>query len=250
MPYRRLPNTNRARLRALSDVVKTGRKYDDLYALAFPYTLLEQASMLLPQYETKVKEFEQSKNTQLANSRKCSAESKMARMYISHFIQVLNMCVSRGEIKAECKKLYGLDPDDNTVPDIATDDHLAEWGNKIIEGERLRKQQGGSPIYNPPITKVSVYFDQFMDKYNVHRLLQNNTNRSSKSITEMNDQVDSLLLQIWNEIEEHFSPLPLKERLQRCCEYGIVYYYRAGERPEMGKVTAEEDFDEYVSYKK
>lgn len=239
MPYRRLPNTNRARLRALSEVVTVGRRYDDAYDLAFPYTMLEQASLLLPSYRRKVSEYEQSRSRQSENSRGCSTESKMARMYVSHFIQVLNMCVQRGEIKPETKALYGLEPDNYTVPDIASDENLSIWGKKIIEGENQRKMQGGIPIYNPPITKVCVYFDQFMDKYSNQRILQENTSRTSKSINEMNNEVDNLLLNIWNEIEKSFSNLEEEERLKRCCEYGIVYYYRKGERPEMGKVQTE-----------
>lgn len=238
MPYRRLPNTNRARLRALSDVVSVGRKYDDAYALAFPYQLLEQASLLLPSYNRKVTEYEQSRSRQSENSRGCSEEARMARMYVSHFIQVLNMCVQRGEIKAETKTLYGLDPENFSVPDIASDENLSIWGKKMIEGEKQRKLQGGVPIYNPPITKVCVYFDQFMDKYSNHRVLQENTSRTSKGIAEMNSIVDDLLLEIWNEIEKHFADLPEEEKLRHCCEYGIVYYYRKGERPEMGKVNA------------
>lgn len=241
MPYRRLPNTNRARLRALTEVVNVGRKYDDLYDLAFPYSMLEQASMLLPKYRRKVSEYEQSRSRQSENSQGCSTEAKMARMYVSHFIQVLNMCVQRGEIKAETKALYGLDPDNYTVPDIASDENLSIWGKKIIEGENQRKLQGGVPIYNPPITKVNVYYDQFMDKYSNQRILQENTSRTSKSINEMNDEVNALLLEIWNEIEKNFSTLPEKEKLKRCCEYGIVYYYRKGESPEMGKVEIKAD---------
>lgn len=239
MPYRRLPNTNRARLRALTDVVNVGRKYDEEYSLAFPYTLLEQASMLLPNYSRKVTEYEQSRSQQSENSRGCSEEARMTRMYVSHFIQVLNMCVQRGEIKPEMKSLYGLEPDNYTVPDIASDENLATWGKKIIEGENQRKLRGGIPIYNPPITKVSVFYDQFMDKYSNHRVLQDNTSRTSKSIIEMNDQVDKLLLEIWNEVEKKFADLPEDERLKNCCEYGIIYYYRKGEKPGMGKVQAQ-----------
>lgn len=241
MPYRRLPNTNRARLRALTELVNVGRKYDDAYDLAFPYSLLEQASMVLPKYRRKVSEYEQSRTRQSENSRGCSNESKMARMYVSHFIQVLNMCVQRGEIKPETKELYGLEPENYTVPDIASDENLSIWGKKIIEGENQRKLQGGVPIYNPPITKVSVYYDLFMDKYSNQRVLQENTSRTSKGIVEMNDEVDKLLLEIWNEIEKNFSNLPEDERLKRCCEYGIIYYYRKGERPEMGKVEVKTD---------
>lgn len=241
MPYRKLPNTNRARLKALRAAVRVGRKYDESYQLAFPYTLLDQAGMLLPQYERKVAEYEQSRSLQSQNSRDCVNESRMARMYVSHFVQVLNMCVQRGEIKPEMKELYGLKPDDFAVPDISTDEHLAQWGRRIIDGENERKRLGGLPIYNPPITKVSVYYDTFIDKYSGVRVLQENTARSSKGIAEMNSEVDSLLLQIWNEVEKHFGELPPGPRLTSCREYGLIYYYRKGEAHVEGDNLPQED---------
>lgn len=230
MPYRRLPKTNQARLKALNDVLRTGTKYDEEYNLAFPYTLLDQVRQIVPQYERKMKEYNASFATQTLNSRNCSNEAKMARMYVSHFMQVLNMCIQRGEIKPDVKTLFGQDPEDLTVPDISTDEKLAVWGRKIIDGEQTRKNQGGLPIYNPTITKVAVYFDQFMDKYSGIKLFQRNTARTSQSIAEMNDQVDKLLLEIWNAVEAKFADLPEPERLMHCREYGVVYYYRKGEK--------------------
>jgi len=236
MPYRRLPNTNQARLRALSRVVETGTRDDEAYCLAVPYTLLEQARMMLPQYERKMSEYHQCFATQVANSKACMAEARQARMYVSHFIQVLNMCVQRGEINARLKQLYGLTPDNYAVPDIASDDKLFVWGKRVIDGEQKRQSQGGIPIYNPPIAKVMVYYDLFADKYNGLQVLQQSTVRTLRAVTELNAEVDSLLLQIWNEVEHHFSDLPPCERMDKCCEYGVVYYTR---RTETEKVKEE-----------
>ena len=67
------------------------------------------------------------------------------RLYISHFIQVLNLAVLRDEIKPVHKELYDL-PEANVVPDLLSEAALVEWGRKIIEGEQRRTSQGGSPF--------------------------------------------------------------------------------------------------------
>ncbi len=230
MPYRRLPNTNKARLRALSTAVEVGERYDESYALAFPFPLLDTARQILPQYVRRMTEYEQSLTTQITNSKLCSGFSRNARMYVSHFIQVLNMCVQRGEIKKELKSLYGLNPEDFAVPDLMSDAKLAEWGPKIIAGEQQRlRQGGGAPIYNPPIAKVSVFFDQFIDKYRGMQFLQKSTVRTSAQIGQLNGQIDEVLLQIWNAVEAHFVHEPLAVRLEHCREYGLIYYYRKNE---------------------
>jgi len=48
------------------------------------------------------------------------ANVKTARLYISHFIQVLNLAVLRDEIKTSHKNMYGL-PEANVVPDLLSE---------------------------------------------------------------------------------------------------------------------------------
>ena len=47
MPYRRLPNTNQARLRTLKSAVEQGQKIGDIRNLAFSLKTLEEASEML-----------------------------------------------------------------------------------------------------------------------------------------------------------------------------------------------------------
>ena len=103
---------------------------------------------------------------------------KTARLYISHFIQVLNLAVLRDEIKTwRIKNIYGL-PEANVVPDLLSEAALVEWGKKIIEGEQQRTAQGGIPIYNPTIARVKVHYDIFLDSYERQKNYQALTNRS------------------------------------------------------------------------
>ena len=110
MPYRRLPNTNQARLRALSRVVETGTRDDGAYCLAVP-TLLEQARMMLPQYERKMSDYHQCFATQGGQpARLAWPEARQARMYVSHFIQVLNMWFAAWRNKCPSQATVRIDP--------------------------------------------------------------------------------------------------------------------------------------------
>ena len=59
------------------------------------------------------------------------------------------MCVERGEIKKSALKLYGLSEHATALPNLKTQEGLAEYGKWVIEGEKERIKQGGRPIYNP-----------------------------------------------------------------------------------------------------
>ena len=50
----------------------------------------------------------------LYTSRKHQANVKTARLYISHFIQVLNLAVIRSEVRIAHKEYYGLDTSNNS----------------------------------------------------------------------------------------------------------------------------------------
>lgn len=229
MPYRRLPNTDQARLFALQQAVRRGGEAD-YNNQVLRYATLGQAQRLLMQFETLVTQYKDNYQSKVTANKQYRHIVQNARMYISHFIQVLNLSAIRGEIKREQIELYGLNPDNLVVPDLSTEQDIMEWGQKIIDGEHQRTAQGGFAIYNPPINKVQVYYDIFKEHQVNHTLHKQTTTRVQGNMENIRKEVDQLILQIWNEVEEHYNKLLPYERLCRCKEYGVIYYYRTGEK--------------------
>ena len=233
MPYRRLPNTDQARIRALKSAVGKGDVYN-VNELAISLNTLSEARNFLSKFEIAHNYYAQCYDNQVKESPKHQSNVKTARLYISHFIQVLNLSVLRSEVKPIHKKLYCLPIDNYNVPDLTSEAAMVEWGKRIIEGERKRTSQGGVPIYNPTIAKVKVHYDIFVDGYERQKALQVLTNRSLEGLATMRTRADELILDIWNQVEEKFRNIsPNELRLDKCRDYGVIYYYRTGEkRPE------------------
>ena len=230
MPYRRLPNTDQARVRALKAAVEKGDVYN-VRDLAISLKTLFEARNFLQRFEAAQIYYTQCYENQSRASRKHQANVKTARLYISHFIQVLNLAVIRSEVRIAHKEYYGLDTSNNNVPDLSTEPALAEWGRKIVDGENKRISQGGIPIYNPTIAKVRVHYDIFMDSYEKQKNLQSLTARSLDTLASMRAEADGLILDIWNQVEKKFEEVtPNEKRLDLCRDYGIIYYYRTGEK--------------------
>lgn len=99
MPYRRLPNTDQARIRALKAVVAKADTHN-LYDLAVSLKTLTEARNFLMRFEAAQSYYVQCFERQSQAGRKHQANVKMARLYISHFIQVLNLAVIRSEVRA------------------------------------------------------------------------------------------------------------------------------------------------------
>lgn len=228
MPYRRLPKTDAARLKAL----KTLLSNNDLHAVRdrfLDWKLINQAQPLYNRLLTAVEQYRISKSSQVRNARKTDTLQHRATMYISHFVQVLLMAVERGEIKRTVLGLYGLPEDATTIPNLKTADGLLKWGTKITEGEKARIGKGGRPVCNPSIGMVAAHSDLFREAYDNQRLLQQRTEKSARIISSLRPDIDALLLEAWNCIESHYAELPPEQRFDACRRFGVVYYYRRNE---------------------
>ncbi len=227
MPYRRLPNTDNARIRALRTAIEKKESSYGINMLSFDTQALK---VMLRNFESAQTMYKESLNKQASENRKFQNKIKNARIYISHFIQVFNLCVIRNEIKKEIKPLYGLDPENFAVPDLSGNESLLTWGENIIKGEQERLRQGGVPIYNPTIARVNVAYSMFKESYFAQKTYQNTTARQLEILSQQRESIDKALTTIWNQIEATFADLPYPERLDKCKEFGVVYYLRKGEK--------------------
>lgn len=229
MPYRRLPNTDQARLRALRAAVKQGSQqtYNEQ---VITFALVREAQNFLNVFEKQSILYKQTFENQVNANKKYQQVLSNVRMYISHFIQVFNLSVIRGEIKKEHKLLYQLDPNIHNLPDLSTEAAILEWGQNIITGENERIRNGGLPIYNPTIAKVHVHYEMFKEYKSSQRLSQITTNRNWEELVNLREKGDKIILEIWNQVEEFYKDYSPYDKLVKCQQYGVVYYYRKNEK--------------------
>lgn len=227
MPYRRLPNTDQARLRALRAVLTTSAAQPGDSVVSYKSQL--EAKTCFQNFEQTISYYQQMYDRQVTASKDLQEVFHNARLYLSHFIQVFNLSVIRGEIKPEMKRLFHISLDVASIPDFSSMDSLLENGAYVIEGEAERIRQGGTPLYNPAIAKVKVHYDIFKERRQNQLSLQQNTQRYAAQVSAMRNDVDTLIVDLWNQIEASFQSLPPYQRLETCKAWGVVYYYRRGE---------------------
>ena len=228
MPYRRLPKTDAARLRAL----KTLLDNNDVYVVRNRFLDWKTLNRAQPAYDrllTANEQYRVSSQAQIRHTAKLGRLQRNATIYVSHFVQVLLMSVERGETKRQLLQLYGLEADTTTVPNIKTLERLLEWGEKIVAGEKERIKKGGRPIYNPSIGMVSTHLDIFREAFEQQRRLQQRTQKVVADLQAIRPEVDDILLELWNQIEKHFENEPPEVRFADCRKFGVVYYYRRHE---------------------
>jgi len=228
MPYRRLPNTDASRIRAMKSALEKGNELPP-HKLSFSSKKIIKLQKFLPYFEHSIKLFHQSFAAHNKKNKAYNEILKKARIYLTHFIRVMNMSIYRGDLPAETRAFYGLATDNSSVPSLNTENELLSWGRRIIEGEEFRIKKGGSPITNPTIAVVKVRFENFLEALNHHNILAKKTLDHLEKNNLLRKEADELILQLWNDVEKTHSTLPEDERMAQSEKYGIVYFYRKNE---------------------
>lgn len=231
MPYRRLPNTDKARQKAMNKAMLKGEVLD-MFDLAFSQKLFNELQAFMPLFERAIYEYQQGLSRQVSANRGYQNKLKKAKLYVSHYIQAINMSVMRGEIKPSDQVFLGLEKGTKSVPALNTEQSLVEWGERVIDGDMKRLAQGGTAIYCPSMANVRVHYERFKDAHGNQQFLKNNTNRLLDNVSALRVQGDRIILEIWNEVEAKYQNiLDQEKRLDACRDYGLIYYYRKGEKP-------------------
>ena len=192
MPYRRLPNTDLARLRALRIAYEQGKELPP-FKLAFSQATLQKISQHLHVFEKAVQESRMAYNQQVEKSKQYVKLLKKARLYMSHFIQVTNMAIARGDLTPADRDYFGFGRDQKRVPSFSSENEVLKWGEKLIEGETQRIRKGLTPISNPTIAVVKVRYENFRDAHEVQKNLQRNLQRTLQNLTNLRKTVDAII---------------------------------------------------------
>lgn len=228
MPYRRLPNTDSARIKSLKAAYQKGKELPP-FKLAFSAGSFRKMQSLLPQFEAAMAEHKASLKTQADKNKEYHRRLKKVKIYISHFIQVVNMAVVRGDLSPETRVYFGLDQNAKKVPSLSSEEDVIMWGQKLIEGEQKRRNKGLNPITNPTIAVLKVHFDKFMEYHIFQQGLKTRSQRAHDQLNDKRAAVDAVIQQTWNEVERSFVDLPEEMRREKATEYGLVYVFRRSE---------------------
>ena len=228
MPYRRLPNTDSARLKSLKSAHEKGKDLPP-FKLAFSANSFRKIQAVLPQFENAISEHKNSLNLQANKNKEYQKRLKKVKLYISHFVQVVNLAIARGDLALETRNYFAMGEDEKKVPSLAAEEDVVWWGEQLIKGEQHRRNKGKNPITNPTIALVKVHFDKFMEYHNYQKSLKDRSQRAQDHLNQRRSQVDSVIQQIWNEVELTYSDLPEEMRREKATEYGLIYVFRKTE---------------------
>ena len=238
MPYRRLPNTDTSRLKALKKALEKGNELPP-FKLAYSQSSLFKLQSFIGSFEQALSIQKQNYQNLVNNNHQFREAQRKARLYISHFIQVMNLAIIRGELPSRIKSFYGLNNNLKTIPSLKTDDEILDLGHKLIDGESQRCKEGVSSVTNPTVAVVKVWFDQYHDAFIHRKTLQKRHHASLENMTEIRQKADDIIVKVWNEVEDYFDDQPDEIKREKAAEYGLIYVFRKNELKK--KVSSDQD---------
>ncbi|MFV0554949.1 MAG: hypothetical protein ACK5LR_09615 [Mangrovibacterium sp.] len=229
MPYRRLPTTDKAILRALEAALAVG-KTTIQQNLAYQYNSLLDLQTIHAEFSAAYVKLNRAKADQYSKSKSYNLLFNKARLFVSHFLQVLNMSIAREELKPEVRALFELEEGEKSLPSLLKEEEVLLWGQRVIDGEARRLSQGGIAQQNPSAAMLRVYVEQLDSAYRQRKKLQRQTEEAAAVVNGIRDKANEVVLQVWNQVEKKFEHLPEEKRRQEASRYGVVYIYRPSER--------------------
>jgi hypothetical protein len=231
MPFRRIPNSDAQRYCALQTCKL---KSDATPAAERPISAdnVTQLDAIFPQFKTALGARAADLSQQTASTDVASTALDVARQFISHFIQTLNMAIDRHTFRPSDRAFYQLDVNNGVVPPLASESDVLLWGQRVIDGEAARVAAGGMAIPFPSIAEVTTVFNDFKTKRDTQSHLSEAVDEDEEAIAALRPEVDALVVDLWDEIEFAFrrnAPSSLRNKAR---EWGVVYASRAGEQPD------------------
>lgn len=207
------------------------------FKLAFTQSTYQKIMSFLPLFEKTIIQQKNAMRIQCERNLDYLPHVKKVKMYLSHFIQVVNLAIQRCELPLSILMDYQLTEYGFKVPPMNTEEEICTLGRNLIDGETARIRKGLPPVTNPTIAVVKVWYEKFLDAYQDQKNLQQSTCRAQKELASLRPQADEIILNIWNEVENSFKDLPDNLKREKASEYGLIYVYRKTEMPSQMVIT-------------
>ena len=164
-------------------------------------------------------------------------QRKLLRAYVKSYFASLKANIKIAKILKAERGYYGLDVTNMRQPDTSTDYLLLTVAESVISGDAARMLAGGIVMSVPTM-------EEFMDIYTIAKpkidAISNATTDATTALTKLSDQqedVDDLIVHIWDDVEGKYSKLKPAERRVQCRLWGVRYISKGMESEVKGICT-------------
>lgn len=146
-----------------------------------------------------------------------------AAKFVSHFIQVFNLGVSRGRYPKAHRAYYQLDINSEAVPPLTSEADITLWGQHIAEGDALRTGVGGDDMENPTAVEVAAAVLLFTNANTGQSTLKDTYDDMLEAIDALRPEADGVIKKVWDEVETFYNEEEAASKRRNAREWGVIY---------------------------
>jgi hypothetical protein len=239
MPTRRLPNTTPGVLRTLRRAREAWQNTAlpaDRAISAEQWAQLDPAATpasLLTRFEKEVSDVDLALAAQAPLTSQHALLAAQLTTVVSHFHQVLDLAIVRGQWPPALRAYYGRDVELGLLPPLSSYEEVEEAAEAIVAGETARATAEGAqhlPMSMPRASDVSSLLQASRSARTTAGVAMGLTNREREEVQTLYPAAQELAVDVCDTVEFFFrrDPLPGSRRT-KCKRWGVVYLYAPGE---------------------
>lgn len=255
MPSRRLPNTIPAVIRTLKTARDTWKNTPVAADRAISdehWAKLDDAvpASLLNRFLKEAGEVDLAQAAQAPLTTALAQTAERLTMFVSHFHQVLDLGIVRGDFAPGARSYYGRDVGATSIPDLSSYDAVAEAAEKIVTGEAARAaaetttwdggmtwdQSQWDGTYRPMALPSAAEVGELLTAFNTQRgqsqTAQSKTDREREEAMALYPEAQALAVDICDTVEFFYRKDPdASSRRAKCERWGVAYLYESAPAP-------------------
>ncbi len=228
MPYRSLPKSDPERSKAITAASRKAAGLDPADSPLNPETTTK-LNAVAPQFESLVNERSTAEFDQVSATDTVAAQFEKVGMYVSHFFQVFQFGVSRGQYEASERVLLGLSANQTKLPELTSQPDILLWAQRIVSGEADRVAAGAAPMANPAASEIATLLAELETEKGAQSGKKDLYDDAQKAVAAKRPEVDAVILDVWDELEFAYRLEENPAKRRKCREWGVVYRVRPGE---------------------
>ncbi|MEO8352731.1 MAG: hypothetical protein ABI680_13430 [Chthoniobacteraceae bacterium] len=233
MPFRKLPNSDKQRTSALNSAVtryEATTETDRLY----PPTLHDPLVALHTEWTRKAGERDIAAALQGTETAQAEVARLRLEQFVSHYFQVFQLGVARGDFERADRTFYGLDFSQTDIPTFSTHEDLVLWARHIVDGDAARTaaKPKEPAMALPKAAEVGTALATYLIEHTDQSAAGTAQAGVQDEVAVMRPNVDALIREVWDTIEFNLRHEPGPDRRRMARAWGIVYVPRPGEAPD------------------
>jgi hypothetical protein len=200
----------------------------------------DRLNAIYPEYNSKMLTMAAKKAQSVGLMAEKEKMREKVAMYCSHFIQVFNMCVRRGEYPAGHRAIYQLEVENEKLPPLQLERQVTTVARNIIAGEQARVAQGGAPMSRPSADEIEDIFVVYKNLISTGSNAKDALDNAQEDVQRLNKEANAVIKKVWREAEVFYSEQPRPSMREHARRWGVIYARKGYKKKVTGIITDSE----------